>query len=60
MALERFVQAGRKVIIRLRCQARLEKLKKLISDLKAGKSLQKPLGMHKLLLLMMLVLYYIN
>ena len=33
----RFVQAVRKVILRTRCEQRLVKLRKMISDLKQGK-----------------------
>ena len=37
-ALQRFVQAARKVIVQLRSQERLKKLQALVSDIKAGKS----------------------
>ncbi len=38
------MQAARKVVIRLRCQARLERLKRLASDIQAGRSIQESLG----------------
>lgn len=36
-AISRFVQAARKIVMRNRCERRLEKLRKLISDVKQGK-----------------------
>jgi hypothetical protein len=44
MALSRFVQAARKIVVRLRCQSRLEKLRPVVNGLKAGKSIRASLG----------------
>ena len=44
LAMQRFVQAARKVVIRLRCQARLKRLQLLASDISAGKTIQESLG----------------
>ena len=38
-ALKRFIQAARKVIIQNRCQQRLEKLNKILQEVKSGKEI---------------------
>ena len=43
LVLQRFVQAGRRVILRLSCQKKLERLQRLRGDLTAGKSLAQSL-----------------
>lgn len=46
LVLQRFVQAGRRVIVQLRCQRRLERIKKVGADLQAGKTLEEALGTY--------------
>ena len=46
LVLQRFVQAGRRVVVQLRCQQRLERIKKVGADLQTGKTLEEALGTY--------------